>query len=136
MTSDLYPVLPGVALVLYAAAVAAPVFLPRMADRPERLWFLPLAAAVMFFLWSLHALAEGGIRGVWAEHVRNAWGNQIWFDLLMAVGLAWVLLLPRIKRVGMRPLPWLLAVAATGCVGLYLMLARCLFLESRRAKQA
>lgn len=60
MTSDLYPVLPGVALVLFAAAVAAPVFLPRMADRPERLWFLPLAAAVMFFLWSLHASPRAG----------------------------------------------------------------------------
>lgn len=136
MISDLYPVLPVVALGLFLAAIAAPVFLPRLADRPGRLWPLPLVASVLFLLWTLHALAEGGLGGVWAEHVRNAWGNQVWFDLLMAVGLAWVLLLPRIKRAGMRPLPWLLAVAATGCIGLYLMLARCLYLESRRSDAA
>ena len=136
MISDLYPVLPVVALGLFAAAVAAPVFLPRLADRPQRLWLLPLVASALFFLWSLHALAEGGVGGVWAEHVRSAWGNQIWFDLLMGVGLAWVLLLPRIRRAGMRPLPWLFAVMATGCVGLYLMLARCLYLEQRRTRAA
>jgi hypothetical protein len=136
MIAQLYPVLPILAAGLFLVAVAAPVLAPDLAGDPARLWPLPLVSALLFLAWSLHALAEGGLQGVWAEHVRNAWGNQVWFDLLMATSLAWILLLPRIRRAGMRPLPWLAAVAATGCIGLYLMLARCLFLESRGASSA
>ncbi len=136
MFAQLYPVLPIVAAALFLAAIAAPVLAPRRVVDPARLWPLPLAASVLFLGWTLHAVAAGGLAGVWDAHVRSAWGNQVWFDLLMAVGLAWGLLLPRIQRAGMRPVPWLIAVATTGCIGLYLMLSRCLFLESRRSDPA
>lgn len=132
MVSSLYGVVPVIAAGLFIIAVAAPLIAPQLANRPERLWPLPLVAGLLFLAWSLHALREGGLQEVWAEHTRSAWGNQIWIDLLMAVSLAWTLLAPRIRRVGMHPAPWLLAVLLTGCIGLYLMMARCLFLESRR----
>jgi hypothetical protein len=82
-------------------------------------------------LWSLHAVSSEGLAGVWHEHTRNAWGNQIWFDLLLAIGTAWALLVPRAKAVGMHLFPWLALIVGTGCIGLLAMLARCLFLERR-----
>jgi len=38
--------------------------------------------------------------GFWVEHPRHLWGNQIWFDLLLAAGVAWALLVPRARRLG------------------------------------
>jgi hypothetical protein len=70
-----------------------------------------------------------GPLGFWTEHTRNLWGNQVWIDLLFAVGIAWTFILPRARRVGMSMWPWLGVVVATGCVGLGLMVARCLYLE-------
>lgn len=73
-------------------------------------------------------MAFAGPFGFWPEHVRNAWGNQIWFDLLLSVGMAFALLAPRARAQGMRLVPWFIAVACTGSVGLLAMGARYLFL--------
>ena len=72
----------------------------------------------------------GGWAGFWPLHQAGVWGNQIWFDLLLAVGVAWSLLLPRARSVGMRVVPWTLFVLATGSIGLCAMFARCLYLEA------
>ncbi|MDE2487387.1 MAG: hypothetical protein KGO51_08315 [Alphaproteobacteria bacterium] len=94
-------------------------------------WIAPATLAGVFLGWSLFTIVQNCVTAVWVEHTRNAWGNQIWFDLLLATGLAMVLLFPRARAVGMHPLPWFLLVAASGSVGLYAMLARCMFLEER-----
>ena len=99
-------------------------------------WIGPAALAGLLTAWSLATIAREGFAAVWVEHTRNAWGNQIWFDLLMAAGLAAVLLFPRARAVGMHPLPWLAFVAASGSIGLYVMAARCLYLEQRRQVRA
>ena len=95
------------------------------------LWLLPATLSLVFAGWSLHAVLTGGPDGFWTEHVRNAWGNQIWFDLLLAMAVAWTLILPRARALGMAAGWWLLFIVCTGCVGLLAMLARCLFLEAR-----
>lgn len=95
------------------------------------LWLFPVTLSLLFAGWSLHAVLSGGPDGFWTEHVRNAWGNQIWFDLLLAVAVAWTLILPRARALGMAAGWWLLFIICTGCVGLLAMLARCLFLEAR-----
>lgn len=70
----------------------------------------------------------------WANHSTTYAGNQVWFDLLLAVAIAFYLMAPRARAVGMRLWPWALAVVATASVALLPMLARLLWLE-RRATQ-
>lgn len=81
--------------------------------------------------WSILAVITEGPLGFWPEHIRNAWGNQIWFDLLLAATIGWTVLVPRLRAVGMRPAPWLVFVMCTGSIGLCATIARCLYLERR-----
>jgi hypothetical protein len=97
---------------------------------------LPAAASLCFLLFSLHAISAEGMLGFWPEHTRNLWGNQIWIDLLLAVGIGWFLIVPQAKALGMRPLPWLVLVACTGCIGFLAMTARLLYLRDRAPQRA
>ena len=63
------------------------------------------------------------------------WGNQIWFDLLLAVGIGWFLIVPQAKAQGMRLLPWGIIVLSTGCIGFTAMVARMLYLRERSGQQ-
>ncbi len=99
-------------------------------------WLFPAAASVVFLLFSLEAIASEGMLGFWTEHTRNLWGNQIWMDLLSAVGIAWFFIVPQAKRVGMRPVPWLVLIACTGCIGFLAMTARLLYLRDRVEQSA
>lgn len=94
-------------------------------------WMFPAAASLAFLLFSLHAIAAEGMLGFWTEHTRNLWGNQIWLDLLLAVGIAWFFVVPQAKALGMRPAPWLALIVCTGCIGLLAMTARLLYLRDR-----
>ncbi|MCU0888779.1 MAG: hypothetical protein MUC64_12350 [Rubritepida sp.] len=96
-----------------------------------RAWRVPAGLALAFLGFSLAAVLAEGPLGFWPEHTRNLWGNQIWFDLLLAAGVAWALMLPRARAAGMRPLPWLPLILGTGSIGLLAMLARLLQLEAR-----
>lgn len=133
MNPDLYRILPWIAALAFAA-----IGLMNASDRKPLTgsWLGPAALSALFGAWSFFAIAREGIAAVWTEHTRNAWGNQIWFDLLMAAGLAMALLFPRTRAVGMHPARWLVLVALSGSVGLFAMLARCLYLEARRAPAA
>ena len=128
MDVDLYEILPWIAALAFVA-----IGLMHASDRPPMRgsWLAPSALAALLFGWSAFTIAREGF-AVWAEHTRNAWGNQIWFDLLLAAGLALALLFPRARAVGMHPARWLLFVGLSGSIGLFAMLARCLFLEERR----
>lgn len=101
---------------------------------PRGAWRWPAGAAALFLGWSLLAVVREGPLGFWPEHTRNLWSNQIWFDLLLAAAIAFAALVPRARAAGMRPLPWALAVLASGSVGLLAMAARLLYLEERRGK--
>lgn len=133
METQLYATLPVIASVLFLLTMtlsAAGIW------RRHGAWLVPAMLSAAFLAWSMHAVAVGGVFGFWSEHVRNAWSNQIWCDLLLGVALAWILLLPRARAVGMYIWPWLALVVGTGGVGLYAMMARCLFLERRAASVA
>jgi hypothetical protein len=119
-----------------AALLAAGLFLVAVAARCLRPadpvpWRLPALASLLFLAFSVHAISAEGFFGFWPEHVRNAWGNQIWFDLLLAASVGFAALVPRARRVGMSPWPWALALVASGSVGLLAMFARILYLEDR-----
>lgn len=127
----LYAFLPTVALIAVLFTLGIPALTGRFWPK---LWIAPALLSAAFLGWSLFTVWSEGLGAVWAEHTRNAWGNQIWFDLLIAIGLGWLTLAPRARALGMRPAVWLLAVLCTGCVGLLAMLARCQFLEARALK--
>ncbi|ULQ46150.1 hypothetical protein JN531_013705 [Flagellatimonas centrodinii] len=84
----------------------------------------PLLLSLLFAGLSAAAVAQEGLFGFWPEHVRSLWANQIWVDLLLAAGIAWTLLLPRLRAAGMSPLPWFVLIACSGSLGLLLALAR------------
>lgn len=122
---SLHQFLPAVALVLLVLAMIATV------SGKSGSWLVPAGVCALFLGWSIYTVASEGPFGFWPNHTQNAWGNQVWFDLLIAIGIGWTLLLPRARAMGMRPLPWLVLILCSGCIGLSAMLARCLYLEQR-----
>ena len=124
-TSLVLPALAAAAFLVYAITAAS----TRRGEGRACAWWAPAALSSAFLCFSLYAVASTGAFGFWAEHARNAWGNQIWFDLLIGVGVAWYLIVPRARAAGMRPYPWLGLVVLTGGIGLLAMLSRLLWLQ-------
>jgi hypothetical protein len=124
---SLYQFLPIVAAILLVLAMLG------AASGKSGSWLVPGAVCAVFLGWSLYTIIIEGPFGFWPNHTQNAWGNQVWFDLLIAVGIGWNLLLPRARAAGMRLWPWLVLILCSGCIGLSAMLARCLYLERRRS---
>mgnify|MGYP000910330757 FL=1 len=124
---SLYPILPIAALVLFALTTV------REGLGSSRGWHFAAMVCAAFAAFSVYTVAVEGPFGFWPNHTRNAWGNQVWFDLLIAIAIGWTLLLPRVRAAGMNPWPWLALTCATGCIGLLSMFARCRYLETRTA---
>jgi hypothetical protein len=123
-SSWLLPSLGAAAFVVFALRVVL------RADAPMKsAWIAPAALSLGFALWTVHAALAEGLFGFWAEHIRNAWGHQIWFDLLLALGIGWLAIAPQARALGMRLVPWLLLVICTGSIGLLALLARVLCLQ-------
>jgi hypothetical protein len=124
------PWIAGAAFLAYCVSVA-------LSDggRRRNAWLFPAALSAAFLAYSLLAIAAEGPLGFWTEHTRNLWGNQIWLDLLLAVGIGWTFVAPQARALGMRLVPWLLLVLGTGCIGFTAMTARLLYLRERRAPQ-
>lgn len=124
---------PAVGLALYVAGTVA--LSQGVGSSFRRRWILPAALSCTFFGFSVYTVRKEGPYGFWPEHIRNLWGNQIWYDLLLAGACSYATLVPRARAVGMNPFTWLLGVLATGSVGLYAMLARILQLEEEAQKR-
>ena len=130
MANALNSIVPAVAALAVLGSMAA-ASLAQAKPARSGLWRVPAALSALFFAASLVPMASGGLLGFWTEHIRNDWGNQIFADLLLCAGSAFFLILPRARAVGMNPLLWLLAIAATGSIGLLATLARLLYLEEK-----
>jgi hypothetical protein len=120
----------------FAAAAAAGIMTLTIAAKTNILksnsiWLIPAIFSGLFLAWSLFAIFSEGLLGFWAEHTRNIWGNQIWFDLLLSITVAWSLIVPRAKVAGMRVLLWLALISLIGSIGLLAMLSRVFYLESK-----
>jgi TRAP-type uncharacterized transport system fused permease subunit len=106
------------------------IYIPARDDRHlKNSWILPATLSLLFLLFSLKAIASEGLSGVWFEHTHDLWGNQIWFDLLLGIGIGWYLIVPQAKSVGMRLYLWLVLIVCTGCIGFLAMIARLLYLR-------
>lgn len=124
---------PTIAPILAAVCFLAYV-LASLRGAPARGWQAPALLSLAFLGFSALAVAREGPTGFWDVHTAALWGNQVWFDLLIAVAIGWTLILPRARAQGMALLPWLLAICATGSIAFLAMLARLLYLESRTAR--
>ncbi len=122
---ELLPVVAGMALVAFMATFSI------RGGNGRPVWAVPAALSALFLAWSLTTVVLEGPLGFWTEHTRNMWGNQIWFDLLLAVGVCWLLIVPRARAVHMNLLPWMALILVTGSIGLLAMASRLLFLEQR-----
>lgn len=121
--------LPIAAAALFVALAVATLRVP---GRPSKsLWLIPAGLSAGFLVFSLLAVGIEGPFGFWVEHTRNLWGNQIWFDLLLAVGIGWFLIVPQAREFKMRLPLWLILILITGCIGFTAMLSRLLYLQSR-----
>lgn len=94
-------------------------------------WIIPASLGAMFLVFSIHTVVQEGLIQFWVNHTTNLAGNQVWFDLIFAVTISFYLLAPRAQAVGMRLLPWGIAVFSTACIALLPMLARVIWLENK-----
>jgi len=120
---EVAPILAAVATVGYVLfTLSGPL-------RP--VWQVPAVLSAAFLIWTVITIALEGVVAVWQNHTQNFWGNQVWFDLLLAVAIGWTLILPRARAQGMRLGPWLLFICITASIGTLAMLARLIYLEER-----
>jgi hypothetical protein len=125
-------VLPPVAYLLAIIAVLASA---ASAGTPRRgLWCAPAGFAVLFWVQSLCAVWNDGLATFWVNHTANMVGNQVWFDLLFVVSIAFFAMAPRARAQGMPLWPWAVATVCVAGLALLPMLARLLYLEERQAR--
>lgn len=93
----------------------------------------PLIIAALFLAFTIFISVHEGVAPLLAVLNGNFWGNQIFLDLVFSLGIAWAVLIPRMKAVGMQPLPYIFAMLGTGSIALMVMLARLIQLERRSA---
>ncbi|KUF11730.1 hypothetical protein [Pseudoponticoccus marisrubri] len=94
-------------------------------------WVVPAVLGAVFLAFSLYQVSQDGLIQFWINHTTDLTGNQVWFDLIMAVTIGFYLLAPRARAVGMPLMPWGIAVFLTACIALLPMLARVLWLENK-----
>jgi hypothetical protein len=121
---DVAAIVGALGFVVYALLLAT-----RSGSNMRGTWRIPALLSAAFLMWSFYAVATGGPARFWSEHTRHAWGNQIWFDLLLAAGVALAFLVPQARKLGMWPLPWVILVICTGSIGLLAMTSRIMYLR-------
>jgi sugar/nucleoside kinase (ribokinase family) len=128
----LFQILPVLAV---AAAALFILTRPGAADGPSArgAWRWPALISAAFLVFTLYQLAIDGLVMFWINHTANATGNQVWFDLLLSMSMAFALLVPQARRLNMALLPWAVVVICTASIGLFAMWARVLFLQERAA---
>ena len=126
---QILPVLAGLGLAAYLFLYAA-----RASSAPPKGgWKIAAGLSAVYLVFSVVTILREGLLGFWDNHSLNLWGNQVWIDLLFAIGIAMTFLIPEAKRLGMSVIPWIVLSLLTGCIGVLAMLARVLFLREREA---
>lgn len=126
----LFQILPILTLAATAAFVLSRP--ARGSDAPAPgTWRWPALLCAAFAAFTAYQVGTDGLGMFWINHTANATGNQVWFDLLLSVALAFAILVPQARRLNMALLPWAIFVLATASIGLLAMWARVLFLQER-----
>ena len=125
---DVFQIVPVLGLAAFAVFVAG-----RLSGSIRVTWVLPAAVSAAFLVFSIVVVLSEGPVGFWPNQTQDGWGNQVWLDLLMAVAMSLVFLVPRARALGMNVTLWVLFVCATASIGLFAMLARVMYLSEGRA---
>ena len=121
-------------IVVYVLAVATIVIATASGAKPRPgLWRYPAGLGAAFAVFTVLTVWQDGLVRFWINHTTDLTGNQVWFDLLAATAIGFVMMLPRARAAGMNTWFWAIATVALACVALLPMLARLLWLEERRA---
>lgn len=80
-------------------------------------------------------IAQEGVMMFFTNHTVNLTGLQVWWDLVMAVVIAFFFIAPRARAAGMNVPLWALFAALTASIGLLAMCARLFWLEARSDAQ-
>ncbi|MEO1591017.1 MAG: hypothetical protein AAFU71_06965 [Cyanobacteria bacterium J06632_22] len=119
-------------IILYAMTIIIVLLIGADKDFPKPLTITFISIlALAFIVFSVVTVVNDGLPQFWINHTTNMTGNQVWFDLIFAVAVAFYLIAPRAKAVGMPLFPWALAVILTANVALLPMLARLIWLEKQ-----
>lgn len=121
--------LPLISLVIFPI-VTITVMIKTNQSRNIR-WIVPAAFCVAFLVFTVVTVAAEGLLGFWSNHTQDYWGNQVWLDLLLALGISWCLIAPKAKELGMKLPVWLLLIACSGSIGMLAMFSRSLYLQDR-----
>lgn len=123
------------ALAAFAVAAVAMLLVTQTKQQVSwPAWLVPVAVVVPVAAWTGLAIAQAGLFGFWPMLTGSPWGLQVWLDRLMSVTAAFFLLQNRARAAGMKSEVWVLVVISTGSIGLFLMLARTVYLERQRTR--
>lgn len=99
-------------------------------------WQFTAALSAAFLAFSILTIAQEGVAAVWQNHTQNFWGNQVWIDLIISLGIGWWVLLPKARSLGMNDALWVALIVASGGIGLLAMLARIQYLSQKTVVQS
>jgi len=119
-------------LALLPVILIALTVLRKNGSAQKQTWMIAAGFCAAFTAWSIASIVKEGPVGFWPVHTQTFWGNQVWFDLLMALTMAWFLIVPRAKALGMKLPLWILFILCSGSIGLSAMLARLLWLQENK----
>lgn len=97
----------------------------------EKIGSAGFAAALSagFGAFTAVTIAKEGVLPVWTNHTSNLWGVQVWWDLLLALGIAAFFIVPRARAQNMNLVLWFIFIVATASIGMLAMIARLFWLE-------
>lgn len=124
-------------LFIAGAAVIGPVVLYlAFAKEPRASAAFAAAMSGAFAAFTAVTIGTEGVMPVIENHASNLWGVQVWYDLLIAVSIALLFVIPRARAAGMNVPLWVIAVGLTASIALLAMVARLFWLEHCRAASA
>ena len=125
----LVQILPVVCLLLVVGLFFAATFTDLL--ETKGFWIFWAVYAAVYFVFSVYAIAEDGMIMFWINHTTNWVGNQVWIDLIFAITIGWILILPEARARNMSVPFWMVFILATATIGFGAMIARLLYLRSR-----
>ena len=117
-------------LVGAAAGAAAFLYLALVRD-PATVAMICAALCAGLLAYTIWTVAEEGVWRFVADHSTSLWGVQVWYDLIIALGVALLLLVPRARAAGVDPVPFILLTTFTGSIGMLALAARTFQAEHR-----
>ena len=119
--------------ILAYLSVMALVLLITFTDlaKSRGFWVFWAVYGVAYLVFTLFAIAEDGPLMFYINHSQNWVGNQVWIDLVFAILIGWLLVLPEARARGMNTTFWMVFIIVTATIGFAFMVARLLYLRGR-----